>query len=74
MVDRLPTPRTTQDVYLYDIATSLRAMSGRNVHPLHGGEVELREPAATPELTCACGRECKSPAGLAKHRRACEAA
>lgn len=75
----LPRPVTTQDVYLHDIATSLRAMSGRNVHLLRSmvpdeGTVELREPATSDTLTCACGRTCKTPGGLAKHQTACEAA
>lgn len=58
MADRLPTPETRQEVYLHDIATSLRTMSGRNVHPLHpDGTSELREPARKPAV---CGETTQS--------------
>lgn len=48
----LPAPRSREDEYLHDIATSLRIMSGRNVVVFdhQDGPVELIEPAGGIEV------------------------
>lgn len=41
----LPQPVTLNDMFLYDIALSLRALVDANAPPAQGETMELREPA-----------------------------